>query len=412
MVKKIPPRTENNLLSAWETYAAPLHSDSLFKKMGGLSLISAILTRKVWFKTNPVMPPLYPNLYMLMCGPPGSGKDIVINTIRDLIATMMEGMEQAQGVNVGPESLSTKGLIDALADESARLAFTFSHGGKSVTVHYHSLYIINGELGAFMPEYNTQMVSIINDIYNCKKSFTERVRGRGAASEVKIENPHLTMLLGTQPAVFARIVPEEAFQMGFTARLIICNACEGIRKPLFETTSIDPTLFDRIASDLRVLSLLTGEYRPEKRFKDKLNAFHMESPHAITHSRFADYNVRRSLHLGKMAMCCAAAESNELVLEERHFDQALHYLTAAEHDAPSLFDDLVTSQGFHHSIEQVLHNKTQTVTHAELERKLRRTHKPQEVGQIIRSMIQANDIVFSHYTGTMPVYNVQAELPK
>lgn len=412
MVKKIPPRTESDLLSAWDKYVSPLHTHDLFKKMGGIALISAILTRKVWFRTNAVMPPLYPNLYMLMCGPPGSGKDLIINTIRDLLSTMMEGMEQAQGVNVGPESLSTKGLIDALADDSARLSFTFLADCKPVTVHYHSLAIINGELGAFMPDYNTQMVSIINDIYNCKKSFSERVRGRGASSEIKIENPHLTILLGTQPAVFARIVPEEAFQMGFTARLIICSTHEIFRKPLFDDAYIDPNAASRIVSDLRAISLITGEYKPTKHFKEKLNDFHTENPNAIKHSRFVDYNVRRSLHLGKIAICCAAAESNNLVLDESHFDRALRYLYESEKDATTLFDDLVTSQGFHHAVEQALHNKVKTVTHAELERTLRRTHKPQEVGQIIRSMIQADDIEFDHYSGTIPVYKVKKELPK
>lgn len=415
MVKKIPPRTEDNLLEAWDTYVEPLHTHNLFKKMGGLSLISALLTRKVWFQTNLVMPALFPNLYVLFCGPPGSGKDLVINTIRRLLSTMMEGMEQQQGVNIGPESISTKGLIDALASDNARMTFTFSNKGKPTTVHYHSLYIANGELGAFMPEYNTQMVSYINDIYNCKPDFKEQVRGRGAASEVKIENPHLAILLGTQPAVFARIVPEEAFQMGFTSRLLICSVKEIIRKPLFSDTdnNIDLTLFDRITSDLRVLTQLAGEYKPDKHFMEKLNTFHMENPGQLEGYRFVDYNTRRSMHLGKIAMCCAAAESNELVLKEKHFDKALEYLTMSEKDAPTLFDDLVTSHGFHHAVEQVLHNKVKsTITHAELERKLRKTHKPQEVGQIIRSMIQGNDIEFAHYQGSMPVYNVIKELKK
>lgn len=412
MVKKIPPRTEDNLLSAWEKYVAPLHAHSLFKKMGGLSLISAVLTRKVWFRTNPVMPALFPNMYMLLCGPPGSGKDLVINTIRALLAAMMEEMEQQQGVNVGPESISTKGLIDALADDNAKLSFTINNGGKHTTVHYHSLYIANGELGAFMPEYNTQMISIINDLYNCKPTFTDRVRGRGLSSELKIENPHLSMLIGTQPAVFARIVPEEAFQMGFTARLMICNVREVVRKPFFGGESVDISLFDRIASDLRVISALAGEYKPDKIFKEKVDEFHLTNPGAINHSRFVDYNERRSLHLGKIAICCAAAQSNELVLREEHFDQALEYLKLYEKDATTLFDDLITSQGFHHSIEQVLYGKALTVTHAELERKLRRTHRPQEVGQIIRSMLQAGDIEFSHYAGTLPIYKVHKELSK
>lgn len=410
MVKKLPPRTENNLLDSWEKYSEPLRAHPLFKKIGGLSLLSAVLTRKVWLQSDPVMPFIFPNLYILLCGPPGSGKDVVINTIRNLLTAMMEGMEQQQGVNIGPESISTKGLIDALADDEARLAFSYYDGSKTNTVHYHSLYVAVGEFGAFMPEYNTQMVSYINDLYNCKPSFGERVRGRGTSSTVKIENPHLALLIGTQPAVFSRIVPEEAFQMGFTSRLIICNVREIIKRPFFGTGSRDVTLFDKIASDLRVVSLLAGEYKADKHFKERMEIFDIENPNQINHSRFVDYNTRRSLHLAKLAMCCAAAESNELVLKETYFEQALSYLMLAEKDAPTLFDDLITSQGFHHTVEQVLHTKPQAIiTHAELERKLRRTHKPHEVGQIIRSMIQAEDVIFSHYVGGLPVYKVNSK---
>lgn len=403
------PRSQQNVLTSWDEYVKPLHASPIFKTMGGLALLSAVLTRKVWFKTNPVMPALFPNLYIVLCGPPGSGKDLVINQIRNILTAMMDGMEQQQGINIGPESLSTKGLIDALADDSARLVFSFKDKGKTETVHYHSLFIANGEFGAFMPEYNTQMVSIINDLFGCKNSFSERIRGRGASSTVTIENPHLAMIIGTQPAVFARIVPVEAYMMGLTARLLICNANEAVKKPMFSGETTDLTLFNKIASDLRAISFITGEYKPDKTFKEKLNWFHLENPNAITHSRFEDYNVRRSLHLGKIALCCAAAQSDELVLNETHFDQALKYLTLAEKGATEIFDNLVTDQGFSHTIEQVLHTNVVTITHAELERKLRKTHKPHEVGQIIRSMIQAEDIEFSCYKGNMPIYKVHSK---
>lgn len=409
MAKNLPPRSENNLLESWDKYSEPLRSHPLFKKIGGLSLISAVLTRKVWLRTDPVMPLIFPNLYVLLCGMPGSGKDVVINAVRSILTEMMTEMEQQQGVNLGPESISTKGLIDALADDEARFTFNYTENGKVNTVHYHSLFVAVGELGGFMPEYNTQMVSYINDLYNCKNSFGERVRGRGVSSTLKIENPHLSLLIGTQPAVFSRIVPSEAFQMGFTSRLIICHAREVFRKPFFGSPAgRDTTLFNKIASDLRVVSLLAGEYKADKHFKEKMEEFDIHNPNPITHSRFTDYNTRRSLHLAKIAMCCAAAESNELVLKETHFDKAFSYLTLAEKDVATLFDDLITSQGFHDDVEQILHSKpVSTITHAELERKLRRTHKPHEVGQIIRSMIQAGDITFAKHDGVIPVYNVQ-----
>ena len=415
MVNKIPQsvRTSDNLLDSWDKYVKPLHAHSIFKKWGGLSLISAALTPRVWFYSSTVMPRIVPNLFVLLCGAPGSGKDNVINTVRALLTEATEGMDFQQGVVIAPEALSTKGLIDAIADDESRITFTFRQNGKTETAHCHSLYIVNGELGAFMPEYQTQMVSIINDLYNCKDTFTERVRGRGNSCLIKIENPHLAMLLGTQPAVFARIVPSEAFQMGFTARLIICNAGDLPRRPFFNKDAVDSTLKGKIISDIRSVCLLSGEYKPDKQFEKLLDEFHMDNPGAIEHSRFQDYNVRRSLHLSKIAMCCAAAESNTLVLEERHFNKALEYLLLSEQEAPKLFDDLITSNGFHHSVEQVLHNNKSTITHAELERRLRKTHKPHEVGQIIRSMIQAGDITFAEYKGSMPVYIVQSnELSK
>lgn len=409
---KIPPRIENNLLDTFCKYVSDIQGPALFKTWGGLSLLSAALSRRVWFKSSPVMPPIFPNLFVLLCAAPGSGKDLIINTVRDILIDTTNGMEQQQGVNIGPEFISTKGLIDALADEDSQFSFTYSHLGKPITTKYHSLYFANGELGTLIPEYSVQLISLINDLYNCKRSLGDQVRGRGAGANVKIENLHLAMLLGTQPAVFARIIPIEAFQTGFTSRLNICYVSEIPRKPFFvEEEGVNYSrLHDNIISDLRAICLMAGEYKVEKRFKEKLNDFHMTNPKPLTSSRFEDYNARRSFHLAKIAMCCAAAESNEMMLNERHFDIAMKYLQDAEHDVESLFDGLVTSQGFSGSVEQVLNkHEMKTITHAELERSLRKTHKPYEVGAIIRSMIQANDIVFTRYMGTMPVYTVQKE---
>lgn len=413
MSAKTPPRIESNLLETFDKYVEPLQGPSLFKRWGGLSLVSAALSRRVWFKTSPVMPPIFPNLFILLCARPGSGKDMIINTVRDLLSDASAGMEQKQGVNIGPEIISIKGLVDALAEESSQFSFTYRHLGKSITTNYHSIYFANGELGTLIPEYNVQLISMINDLYNCKRGFGEQVRGRGPSSAVKLENLHLAMLIGTQPATFARIIPEEAFQTGFTARMNICYVANVIPKPFFTeeaNSSLYIRQYNNIISDIRAIYLMGGEYKVDAVFKKRLNDFHLDRPGLLSSTRFEDYNERRSLHLGKIAMCCAAAESNELILRESHFDQALVYLQQAEKDVESLFDNLVTAQGFHTSVEQALNNKgKKTITQAELERNLRKRHRPYEVGAIIRSMIQANDIVFTRYIGSMPVYTIQRD---
>ena len=60
-------RVNDNLLSAWEEYVAPIHAHKVFKTWAGISLISAALTRRVWFRSTPAMPPIIPNLFVLSC---------------------------------------------------------------------------------------------------------------------------------------------------------------------------------------------------------------------------------------------------------------------------------------------------------------------------------------------------------
>lgn len=401
------PRVNNDFLTTWQDFVEFLPAAPLFKKWGGIFLIAAMLTRKVWVRTDPTYPPIYPVLFVTFAGQPASGKDMVINTVRRLLELASEGMAPNTGINLGPESISVKGLVDALADEDAELTFTFRNGNKKEVVKYHSLVICLGELGTFMPEYNTQLISVLNDLYNCKPSFSDRVRGRGLVSSVKIANPHVALLLGTQPATLADIVPEQAYQMGFTSRINMIVAKEIIRLPMYDQAREDRShLEGKLVSDLRSIAALTGPFRVTSDFKKLMNEFHLTNPNPIKHTRFLDYNARRSLHLHKLAMVNSVSHSNNLTLTEEDFTQAKAWLFESEEVAPSVFDDLTSSAGFSHSIEQALNHNGATISQAELIRKLRRTHKPQEVGAILKSMQLAEDIIVSHHQGNMPIYHI------
>ena len=387
------PRVLDDYLTAWNEFVEPRPAAYMFKKWGGLALISAALTRKVWIQTNPSFPALYPVLYALFVGPPGAGKDMIINLVREILLAASEDMGPGKGFNVGPESFSVKGLIDALADDDATFSFEYRNRNKKELVQYNSLIIANAELGTFLPEYNTQLISCINDLYNCKPIFSDRVRGRGNSSTVTIVNPHLMLLLGTQPATLTDIVPEQAFQMGFTSRVNMIVSKEVKTQALFTNSVIDTSaLFQRLVSDLKAIASLTGPFKASAEFKSLVNTFHTTNPDKIEHSRFEDYNTRRSLHLMKLAMIHSVSEGNSLKLDASHFHTALDTLKEAEKVSPLVFEDLKTNAGFSHTVEQVLHNTGETITQAMIERKLRKTHKPYEVGQIIRSMIAAGDI--------------------
>ncbi|MCP3672275.1 MAG: DUF3987 domain-containing protein [Gammaproteobacteria bacterium] len=404
----LQPRVLGDFLHTWEEYAKYLPAPANFKRWGGLFLISAALSRKVWVTTDPTFPPLFANLFILLVGPPGCGKDIVINKVAKLINVANEGMQQGSGFRMAGRSISAKGIIDLMAEDDSCFTYRAKVNGKSGVVEFHSVLVCVPELGTLLPVYNTQLVSFLNELYNCNEMFEEQIRGRGTSSTVKITNPHLAMLMGTQPTTLSETFPEQAFRMGFFSRTNIISTRKSVPVKLYDRTRPNnEMLYPKLVSDLRAISMLQGEFKTTPAFEKIANDFHLKQPDNLKHSRFEDYNTRRSLHLHKLAMICAISENSKMMLDVPQFERAKEYLYEAEADAPEVFDGIITSDGFQHSVEQALgESNTGIITHQQLERSLRRTHKPHEVGQIIRSMIGGEDIIEIQGGKGLPKYKI------
>lgn len=400
------PRVSDDFIDTWMEYSQYLPAPKLFKKWGGIFAVSAALSRRCWAITDPTFPPLFPNLFLMLVGPPGCGKDMTINKIAKLLEAVGE---EGEGFNLSGESVSAKGILDMLAEEDSEFTIRANIEGKLQTQKFHSVTACVPELGTLLPEYNTQLVSILNDLYNCKPEFKERIRGRGVNPTVKISNPHLTMLMGTQPTTLSETFPEQAYRMGFFSRTNIIFSREEHPSVLHDRTRPNmEKLFPTLITNLRSIASMAGQFKSTIAFESAINNFHLTNPGKLSHSRFSDYNTRRSLHLYKLSIICSASESNKKVLDIEHFNRALEFLTEAEAVAPNVFGELTTSNGFSHSVEQVLesHKGRSIIAHQQLERSLRRTHKPYEVGMIIKSMINAGDLTEVKSKAGLPKYKI------
>lgn len=403
------PRVSDDFLNQWESYSEYLPSPKLFKKWGGLFLVSAALARRCWAVADPTFPPLFPNLFILLVGPPGCGKDIIVNKVAKLLTSVKDDMQQGSGFRLSGRSVSAKGIIDLMADEDSEFSYKYTEDGKKRIGKFHSVTACIPELGTFLPAYDAQLVAFLNELYNCNELFEEQIRGRGSDSTTKIVNPHLAMLLGTQPTTLSETFPEQAFRMGFFSRTNIIHTREIFLTKLYDRARPNKeVLFPQLATDLKSIASMHGKFKTTKAFEEAISDFHVTNPRKITHSRFDDYNTRRSLHLHKLAMICSASESNKMLIDIKHFERAQEFLYEAEDAAPSVFSELTTSNGFSHTVEQVLESSKgrSIIPHQQLERTLRRTHKPYEVGMIIKSMISAGDLTEVPTKAGLPKYKI------
>jgi len=70
-------------LEKWRHYLKDIESPDLFIDWGFYNLISTALQRRVWLYPDAMA--IFPNIFVLLVGPPASGKSRVISQIADII---------------------------------------------------------------------------------------------------------------------------------------------------------------------------------------------------------------------------------------------------------------------------------------------------------------------------------------
>lgn len=328
------------------SYTQHMGVPPLWRRWAALSAISGALERRCTLKT--VRGSLAPNMFVLLVSPPGVGKSVIINEVLHL----WQGVE---GLKVAPSSTTRAGLIDTLID-SRKIDVS-----GSVPVVYHSLLCASPEFGNLVPQYDNAWFNILNDLYDCGKIFSDVTRQHG---EKRIEHPHLTIIAGTQPKYLDVLLPDAAFGMGFTSRLVLIYAAEGKYVSLFANTQRSVQTFDNLQHDLKVISSLSGDFflTPEAVERWEIVANTSFSP-VPDHSKLTHYNARRAVHLLKIMMCLSAGERDDLKITEDHVDSALSLLHETEREMPHIFSEMVT-KGYADANEEVLafikekHNET------------------------------------------------------
>jgi hypothetical protein len=299
-----------------ETAAIP--SPEIYRLWTAITAVSGVLERKVW--TNLAGGAIYPHVYTLLVGPPASGKTLAIRPVRDL-------WSHINGLNLSPDNVTKASLMDVLA-RSLRTVMN----GHGLAYSFSAMNVAVSEFGVFLARHDTEFLSAINNIFDSPPIYTEERRSSGA---LEINKPHLVLLCGTQPDFLNSILPEEAWGMGFTSRLIMIYADSSMQKDLFSTVTVNSPL---LQSELTKRFELKGEFSWSKNAIDEINAWNRAGlPPVPTHSKLQHYNGRRALHTVKLAMISAASRGAELRVLVEDFERAQSWLLEAEKTMPDIF---------------------------------------------------------------------------
>ena len=235
-----------NIYDDYMTFVDTLESPTIYNEWCCMSVVAACAQRKIWL--DPVVGSpnsenaqahykVAPNLYIVLVGPPGIGKDTAMNVARNIIADVKD--------------IPTKS--DSLTKE-----YIYKHMGGIVCdshspdrvwkITHSSLTIFSSEMSTLIKKNDRDFVGMLNYLFNTQPYANNSTKGQG---EDSFPNPFLNILAGTTPDWISYNIREDVLEGGFAARTLFVFADAKSKSNPFP--AISPS--QRAARDRVVLAL-------------------------------------------------------------------------------------------------------------------------------------------------------------
>ena len=329
----------NEFLRKYLAYVEQTESPKLMHIWSAISAASACMGKHVHLPFG--IGNIYPNIFVLLVGPPGTRKSQSIKYASKLI-------KSSTGVRFAPDDTGgqRQGLIAAIegdmqlddAEQELELmanAFKINDlsdvGRINVSTvngnDTHHIFACASEFGTFMGEGNVNMTRFLNKVwdgedYHYKLKNTQKV----------LKDPLMTIVGGTTTSDIARILPTESIGQGFMSRWILVFAPQKAKKVARPKLNIE--LADWLKERFAWLHYdMHGEMTESPAAADMLNNLYETEEVNMQDSRFLYYSERRHTHLQKLCMIVAALrQSYEISVED--VEQANLLLSATEEYMP------------------------------------------------------------------------------
>jgi hypothetical protein len=254
---------------------------------------------------------IYPNNYVLLIGQPGSRKGTGMSGITNI-------MKEAGYQKFAPTRSRKEALWEYMATTAeAAVVEQLSPDGELEVISIDTLldtqvpaetFILAPELIDFTGINDEELINSLTNMWDCLDSFTNP---RTTKNNIKLYQPTLSMLGGTTPSSFTKIVPPSALGGGFMRRLLLIYG-ERMQKIAFPD-AVDLNIKAQLVDCFENMgSLFNFEIKLTPKAIDVLTRIY-EHPHFLRDRRFVYYLEVRFTHLLKMLIISAAAADKDTI---------------------------------------------------------------------------------------------------
>lgn len=299
-----------------------------FVTWSGISLLSAVLGRRVWVKHGDYFT-IYPNLYVCLVGTAGSGKSSAMGEAENIFVNNFKDYLVSESIQSREDLLKKMGSPECekyFKDEEGRF------GLKGAIHSFRPFYAIVDELSNFVSVEATKMIGMLVGIYS-RNSFSTGFKN-DVASNQRILNPCLNVLACTVPEWIMSNLKIDLFTGGLGRRLIIVYSKKdkSIDDPVHPKGAADTMA--RIVQHLKAAEQCYGPItRDANAIKWWKNWYH--SPGRINREDpiLMQFHETKHIQLLKVATAlCMCEQPFTMTMTEDHLAAGLFMLDSLEED--------------------------------------------------------------------------------
>lgn len=315
-----------DFISLYLAYTSETECPTFFHRWTAVTSLSAYLGRQIHFNHGHFT--LYPNLYTMLIGSPGTKKSSAIKIGAKLL-------KQAGYKTFAAKKTRQEKFLQDLAEQSEKLALLAADGlgdvagfdildqnlfGASLEEADNytdkppaECFIAADEFNNFIGLGNLDFVSILGELWDYEGVYDYKLKN---SKSVYIPNPTLTILGGNTPTGFAQAFPTESIGQGFFSRLLlIYGEPSGVKYTFPPSPNLElQTQLIELLHEIK--EKVKGEMVMSDEAMKLLDSIY-KTWGGIEDIRFEHYANRRLTHLLKLCLVVVASRlGNTIELED------------------------------------------------------------------------------------------------
>jgi len=334
-----------------------------------LSLIASCVGDSVWVQRD-LAKRIYPNLFVFLIGPSGSGKESAVNTALGFV-------KEIERVNAYPGKITGPALWDFLGlrgEYDEQLNLTLAKNPR--------VYFVTEELGACIRggDLAFDLITMMTSMFVRPPFLIDGTRTRGS---VKLIEPGINWIAGTTDEWLIKSIPRDAIEGGFWARVLAVrgNRNHAVRYPVVQYPDDYDEVRKHLVSRVEALTWLEGDYRLSPQAQRWHDAWYMERIAPTEKLYDAAFN-RGDEMVYKLALLLAIADwpgeftpeghcDHEAKIELRHVEEAVELWDSLLYDLPETIK-VSSASPETHDMKIVLEHidRAGTITRADLTRRV------------------------------------------